>query len=326
MKKSLVILFVLFCYNSKAQITFPAHGAVWHYAIYNQNQTLQYTHDSLYMGKTVQVIENPYCFFTCAVEQQSKTLVYTSNDSVYFHNARTKNQWELLYSFNTPVGQSWHVLLKDTVLGIPSVAVTDTISFMVDSVMYVTINSLSLKKLCFTSKGTTSQGNNIIGYANYGSIYDRIGANTYLLPFPSAEIQTECPVPYLICYSDSLLGLYKPDTTSCNYVPSSGIKYLSINNEQVRIHPNPSNGRFVIETSPSLTLPEGKGTLMQVYDVNGKMVMSQSLPAPTLRHPAVEGQGDGGYLIDASSLSEGVYNISLQSNEGVVNKKLVIVK
>jgi hypothetical protein len=51
---------------------------------------------------------------------------------------------------------------------------------------------------------------------------------------------------------------------------------------------------------------------VQVYDVNGKLVLNQTINGKT--------------SIDASSLNEGVYNISLQSNEGVVNKKLVIVR
>jgi len=60
---------------------------------------------------------------------------------------------------------------------------------------------------------------------------------------------------------------------------------------------------------------------MQVYDVNGKLVLSQSL-TPTLRQT----QGAQTTTIDASALNEGVYNVSLISNEGVVNKRLVIVR
>jgi hypothetical protein len=51
---------------------------------------------------------------------------------------------------------------------------------------------------------------------------------------------------------------------------------------------------------------------MQVYDINGKTVLTQTINGKT--------------TIDATSLNKGVYNISLQSNEGVVNKRLVIVR
>lgn len=73
-----------------------------------------------------------------------------------------------------------------------------------------------------------------------------------------------------------------------------------------KIYPNPNTGSFVIEPI-SVT----KQT-MQVYDVNGKLVLSQTINGKT--------------NIDASILNEGVYNISLMSDEGVINKRLVIVR
>jgi uncharacterized repeat protein (TIGR01451 family) len=96
------------------------------------------------------------------------------------------------------------------------------------------------------------------------------------------------------------------DTTLNNFVSSSGINQVVSSNNQVRVYPNPSNGSFVIELNSTT-----KQTV-QVYDINGKLVLSQTINGKT--------------SIDASSLNEGVYNISLQSNEGVVNKRLVIVR
>jgi hypothetical protein len=49
-----------------------------------------------------------------------------------------------------------------------------------------------------------------------------------------------------------------------------------------------------------------------MYDVNGKLVLSQTINGKT--------------SIDASNLNEGVYNINIISNEGVVNKRMVIVR
>jgi type IX secretion system substrate protein/NHL repeat-containing protein len=86
---------------------------------------------------------------------------------------------------------------------------------------------------------------------------------------------------------------------------TTGIEQFANINE-LNIYPNPNKGNFVIEPSSAT-----KQT-MQVYDVNGKLVLSQSINGKT--------------TIDASSLNEGVYNISLTSGEGVVNKRVVIVK
>jgi len=91
-----------------------------------------------------------------------------------------------------------------------------------------------------------------------------------------------------------------------NVAQQAGIEKFTNNNEQVTVYPNPNNGSFVIESSSAT-----KQT-MQVYDVNGKMVFSQTINGKT--------------SIDVSSLNEGVYNISLQSYEGVVNKRVVIVR
>ncbi len=93
------------------------------------------------------------------------------------------------------------------------------------------------------------------------------------------------------------------DSTN-NY--TTGINKLVRSNE-LNIYPNPNNGSFVIE--PQNTLYNVHCT---VYDVNGKAVLSQTINGKT--------------TIDAGSLNEGVYNISLQSNEGVINKRLVIVR
>jgi uncharacterized repeat protein (TIGR03803 family) len=77
-------------------------------------------------------------------------------------------------------------------------------------------------------------------------------------------------------------------------------------NKQLAIYPNPTNGNFTIEPNSNT-----KQT-MQVYDVNGKLVLTQTINAKT--------------TIDAGNLNEGVYNISLLNANGVINKKLVILR
>jgi hypothetical protein len=297
--KKLLFIISLFCINqTKAQITFAAPGATWHYIIYNQNQTLQYTHDSLFMGKTTKVIENPYCFYNGGPQQQSKTLIYTSNDSVFFHNAYTKNQWELLYSFGTPVGQSWRVLLKDSVLAFPPIPIIDTITFTVDSSKTVTINSLPLKKLCVTFKVKTSQGNTIMGFNNQTTIYDRIGASLYLLPFHSNIMATDGSDPYLLCYTDNTLGLYHADTTSCNYIPS-GIKTFSTHNATLHIYPNPANNKITIDAVEVVEV--------KLFDVVGKQIFTTK-----------QNQ------IDVSNFNDGVYFIQVQTKQNTTAQKIIV--
>jgi photosystem II stability/assembly factor-like uncharacterized protein len=78
------------------------------------------------------------------------------------------------------------------------------------------------------------------------------------------------------------------------------------NNGIIQIYPNPNNGTFIIETS------ETTKQAMQIYDVNGNLILSQII--------------SGKINIDASFLNEGVYNLSIISNKNVVNKRFVIVR
>jgi len=97
------------------------------------------------------------------------------------------------------------------------------------------------------------------------------------------------------------------DTSSC-YLSDhfAGIATYSSNN-QIEIYPNPNNGMFSIVTNTNQTMQ------CSMYDVNGKLVLSQTIQ---------NGKAD----IDASQLSEGVYSISLIGTQGTINKKLVIVR
>ncbi len=79
-----------------------------------------------------------------------------------------------------------------------------------------------------------------------------------------------------------------------------------VSGNEIKIYPNPNKGSFVIEPTGNT-----KQTL-QMYDVNGKLVLTQTLIGRT--------------SIDAGSLNDGVYNINIISNEGIVNKRLVIVR
>ena len=87
---------------------------------------------------------------------------------------------------------------------------------------------------------------------------------------------------------------------------ATGINQVTDINNQISIYPNPSNGTFVIE--PNSTTNQ----TIQLYDVNGKVVLSQTINGKT--------------TLDAGSLNGGVYNISIMGNEGVVNKRLIIMR
>ena len=102
------------------------------------------------------------------------------------------------------------------------------------------------------------------------------------------------------CVDSAMVHYCVSQTTGIN-------KVVGIGNE-INIYPNPSNGTFVIETN---TIEK---QIVQLFDVNGKLVLSQNINGKTNN-------------IDASNLNDGVYNLSVTSNEGIsINKRLVIIR
>lgn len=90
-------------------------------------------------------------------------------------------------------------------------------------------------------------------------------------------------------------------------VPYTLLSISALNTQQtISIYPNPAQNNFIIETTNT-----DKQTL-EVFDINGKQVLVQTINTKT--------------NIDVSNLNAGVYNISITSNNGVINKRLVIVK
>jgi hypothetical protein len=115
-----------------------------------------------------------------------------------------------------------------------------------------------------------------------------------------------CAASY--CQNDSV---YRSNSNSSviqiNVINSaSGINQRASIDNQINIYPNPNNGNFVID--PNNVTKQ----LLQIYDINGMLVLSQTINGKT--------------SIDIGNLPEGVYNLNLARNEGVVNKRLVIAR
>lgn len=88
-------------------------------------------------------------------------------------------------------------------------------------------------------------------------------------------------------------------------VGSTGINKIAESN-QINIYPNPAQNNFVVQTMGN------QKQNMVVYTVNGQQILAQSLQGTT--------------AIDITNLPQGVYYISLTSNAGTINKRLVVVK
>jgi hypothetical protein len=85
----------------------------------------------------------------------------------------------------------------------------------------------------------------------------------------------------------------------------NGIVTNNFNNE-FSIYPNPSNGNFIIESNLN------EKQTIQIFDLNGRLILSQNII--------------GTSEIDARSLDNGFYNLTINNGFGISNKKVVIVK
>ncbi len=94
-----------------------------------------------------------------------------------------------------------------------------------------------------------------------------------------------------------------PSGSVINYSSATGIEKVG-NEGQVLVYPNPANNNFQVSVN-------GKASIC-MYDINGKMVLNQVI--------------NGKAPINTSNLVDGVYTVSITSNETVINKRLVIVR
>ena len=93
-------------------------------------------------------------------------------------------------------------------------------------------------------------------------------------------------------------------TENCN---TTGIDQVSHNDNQVVAYPNPNNGRFTIELVNAVY-----PATFVMCDINGREIVSRILTDRS--------------VIDVSDLNEGIYNIRILSNQGMMHKKVIIVK
>ena len=174
-------------------------------------------------------------------------------------------------------------------------------------------NATTIKIGCGGNLYITDYGNNRIRMVNTAGIITTIvgnGTGAYSGDggqATAAEINT--PVGIAL---DAACNLYIADASNnvirkvTNVGQATDIKQVGIQDSEFKISPNPNNGNFIIEPSGATK------QILHVYDVNGKVVLNRFVEGKT--------------TIDLGFLHDGVYNLSIISNDIVLNKRLVIVR
>jgi PKD repeat protein len=164
--------------------------------------------------------------------------------------------------------------------------------------------------VAFTDLSTISSGSIVSWYWTFGN------GGAFTSEFPPSQnytnISTTFPAYYTVtlvvtsdngCVNEKIMDSYI-EVLPC----ATGISQYSSLNTQISIYPNPAKDVLNVECE----MVNEKTTLV-VTDMLGNSIYHSTF---TTQHKT----------INVADLSEGVYNISIGSSEGVINKRLVIVK
>ncbi len=306
MKKLLFFVFIFYVSFSKAQTNvyhpFPDSNAVWNETYGYLDQSDPYLNwiynphiyfiagDTIISNKHYQrVLSSGYenhvmgncCYYYSkyvgAIRQDS------IHKKVYYCNAYSTDT--LLYDFNLQIGDT---------LPISYINNNNQGKNFVSSIDSILIGTSYRKQYHISNYDVNIDSNYVYLIEGIGSTFGLI----YQLTPPFENGNT------LNCFGQNNVTLYTNPNGNCDL--TLNIKTLNVQNSSFQIFPNPNNGSFTIEPSNST-----KQTL-QIFDINGKMLLSQPITGKT--------------TIDVTNLAEGVYNLSLLSNEGIINKRLIIVR
>lgn len=292
MKKQLLFIFLNLSVLSFTQ-NFAPLGAIWHYgAAYNAPGegfvTFESTQDTIVSGKNCRLL-NQSSGLSCNA-RPLEVPVYDENNVVYFWD-NNRNVFEILYDFNKQIGESWQVIATSFFS-----SSLDTITVSVQNRSLVNINGVDLIVMDVLYQNIYTDN---MQYP--GVIYERIGDLYFLYNHYTDMESGACDLGFsngLRCYEDSTFGFYTTNPNkACDY------NSLSIDekfNNKLVISPNPSHGKFVINTDLEISQ-------VFVYNSCGKLI-----------HQLFTKE------IDLSNLSAGVYTIEIQVKEEKIIRKIVI--
>jgi hypothetical protein len=105
------------------------------------------------------------------------------------------------------------------------------------------------------------------------------------------------------CFRQNNNTIYPDTITNCGLITSA--KPIEIQNDQLRIYPNPSNGSFTIEFDKSLNIKE-----IRLTDLLGKIVFQQ--------------QTDNRTKIEITNLRNEIYILTIIDKDNLlINKKII---
>ncbi|WP_317896748.1 T9SS type A sorting domain-containing protein [Aurantibacillus circumpalustris] len=314
MKKIVLLLLIsLIASTTKSQVVFSPPGAEWSYNIYwsgGGNPAWQYTYlekiiykkDSILNSDTLKVLTHNRFYLECDQGIAKTTLIKQKGDTIFMSNRGTRNQWEILYNFNTQAGQSWQTSVRTNLYSTDSNAVY-VYTITVDSTTTINQNGFNLKRL-FVRYAGGSFPNQASNYA--ATITERFGCNRFLFNYYNFS-RGFCDADWFqtnLCYKDSQFGTKQFTNRPCDFQNITGI--TENENENIfAVFPNPASNNLTIENKSST-----QSLRLEICDLLGKSICKQNL--------------EGTQTIDVSSLQNGIYFLQVYDKmELLFTKKIV---
>ncbi len=231
------IFFLLLCFiGTKAQVVFCPPGAEWRYSFYANNmspqptfvnESMKYVRDTVVGPDTAKVLKHQRFFYFANAAYYGPSLIKQKGDTVFIRSQLTNHSWQILYNFNTPVGQSW-----TTYWTFSPYAIT----FVVDSIQYINFQGHTLKRLVST-----------------GGLHitERYGSNIGLLLNIPGPVTDGDMLYRFLCYSDQDIGTLQFSDLSCNFEGTVGLKKESTD-DVFQLYPNPAEKDLKIRVSESV--------------------------------------------------------------------------
>lgn len=223
----------------------------------------------------------------------------TSGDSV-FHLYVPSETWYLLYSFNTPVGESW-VVQGDVYVGYGLQESLEDWRFevVVDSITTEEIGGIMRRKV-HTSFGLGDEETNPSIFNFTEGIIEGIGS-VGMEMFGDGIAFIGIPGAFS-CFIEDEVTIYGPFGYPCNLLSTEDITL-----DEVEIFPNPATNEVTIRHS-NASLPITK---INIHDVSGRLIFTDLHPGQDTK-------------FNVHNLQSGMYLLSIYTAEGSVTKKLMI--
>lgn len=304
--KKIIILVIMFLpiFKAKAQTTpWISQGATWYYkwsgTFWGGNDKIEYTHDTVLLGKTCQILKTTSCTYTGSQPivlvntSMGYNYTYNNGDTVFYLN---NNKFNVLYNFGAQVNESWN-LGVDTNYAYCSRSVAK-----VDSISSLIINANTHRVLYISDSANSS-----VGFKR--QIIEHIGSMEYLFPI-GRNCDSNAVVEYYTfsfsCFQDNTLSYMLVSPAECDNPYHVGIHELTYYSNEIQVFQNPIENKLTINFSK-----ENEYTIC-MYNLLGEKLIE------------TKNQKNKSIDIDMCNLNSGVYIATFESQSGeIINKRII---